>query len=343
MLDIVTVADFTDSTRPGHVMSLGGTGFAARTLLLLGSWMENGGASRNWPFHLVCIGEPPACVRELAARCNAQVSVVDRWHNPETTRCPGLNKMRGFEVKGKTDRIFLIDVDTIVYNDLSPLAELPRCVSASQTASNILPEDAWKRMCEGLGRPMTKRRLMSLHAQIGLPGDGPTPPDFVKQLGPLYEPAPPMYSSGALLAPWDCKFGDLWDKNITGIAASCANEEPRERWAYYLSSDQGGFALAIDELRDRGEMFRLLPVGINTLAWHMFRGETTYEELRLYHAVSLYRATGEKFSSTEALNTFEEKRTHPLITGPNPRMDGWKKLMARMRELNDRYVKPALG
>ncbi len=61
----------------------------------------------------------------------------------------------------------------------------------------------------------------------------------------------------------------------------------------YMSSDQAGFALTIDELRDKGEMLRLLPIGTNTVAWQVLRGEFTHEELRLLHAVAIYRLSAD--------------------------------------------------
>ena len=63
--DVVTVPDF-QGANPAL--------FEARTLLFLGSWLENAGSAREWPLHLACIGEPPESVRRLAERCNAIVS-----------------------------------------------------------------------------------------------------------------------------------------------------------------------------------------------------------------------------------------------------------------------------
>ena len=65
-LDVVVVPDFAGSGRRI---------FEACTLLFLGSWLEHRGASRDWPLHMVCIGDPPAGVAALAERCGAQLSI----------------------------------------------------------------------------------------------------------------------------------------------------------------------------------------------------------------------------------------------------------------------------
>jgi hypothetical protein len=101
-VDVVMVPDFAG---PGRRI------FEARTLLFLGSWLEQRGASCDWPLHLACVGDPPAGVASLAERCGARVSI-----RPELSLRGQryLNKLRGLEVESATGRILLLDADTVV-------------------------------------------------------------------------------------------------------------------------------------------------------------------------------------------------------------------------------------
>ena len=87
--DVVTVADF--SGKSAHV-------FEARSLLFLASWLGNAGQARDYPLHLVCIGEPPDNVCKLARKAGARLTV----HEPLAIgQVKTANKLRGLEVKGE--------------------------------------------------------------------------------------------------------------------------------------------------------------------------------------------------------------------------------------------------
>src|SRR4051812_1748261 len=125
-VDVVIVPDFR-----GNSARI----FEIRTLLFLGSWLEHTGGSRDWPVHVACIGKPPDSVVELARRCGARITQHD---NLSTPRSRTLNKLRGLEITPRTEHLFLLDVDIIIQNDLSPLLDLRGSIAALPEYKNRL-------------------------------------------------------------------------------------------------------------------------------------------------------------------------------------------------------------
>ena len=115
-----------------------------QAILFLSSWLQQYGSESRLPLHLACIGEPPDTVRRLAARAGARISL----HAPigiQDGHHVG-NKLRGLEVSVETDRLLLLDVDTLVLNDISPLGHWTSCLAAAPDDSPKVTDDQWKQI-----------------------------------------------------------------------------------------------------------------------------------------------------------------------------------------------------
>ena len=241
-LDVVTVPDFDGPRRDR---------FELRTLLFLGCWMEFAGAARAFPLHLACIGEPPASVRWLAARCGARIDVVaplanDGWR--------GLNKLRGLERAGETSQRLLLDTDVLVLSDFSRIVDDAPGVAAAPAFRQRVPDAAWPSIYEAVGARM--------------------PPDR------------PYFNGGVVLVPQGCGLREVWERYARRIASAFAADGEASR--ALIDSDQTALAPAISALQAAGVPFSTLSPHYNAGWPNLYRRAPALADVVLFHAVGLF-------------------------------------------------------
>lgn len=270
--DVVLVPDFSGPSAAA---------FEARSLLFLGSWIENAGRARDFPLHLACIGEPPATVRSLARRCNASISI-----HPPVPRELGVtsNKLRGLEVAAQTDRVLLLDTDVVVLSDPSELATWPCGIAASPTSKPRLSEESWRRLYGALGMELPSERIASIRGELGCGRLGRE--SYPGQDADL-ESMLPYHNSGVLLAPWKCGLRELWEEH-TRVASRLIRPAK--------SDDQIGLATAIEKLRRQGVPFSRLPCRYNYRWLHIYRSDLAVRDVALFHALRIFRGVDEATS-----------------------------------------------
>ena len=264
--DVVIVPDFTG----GASLT-----FEARTLYFLASWMEFAGASRSFPVHVASIGEPPASVRTLAAKCGARISVHESLAN---TLGKFANKLRGFDVPAETDHIFLLDVDIFVLGDLAPLTELvpDGALGVTHNQGAIILPHMWDELYARLGQPTPSRTMHDFDYMIE---DGEIAPEHALI---------PSFSSGALLVPRCSQLKDLWIEHL-GVLA-----EFRDRWTPELApknllvGDEPALATAIHKLQAEGQQVVFLPDRFHGKWRHLYRRSPKLDELAIFHMTSSF-------------------------------------------------------
>jgi hypothetical protein len=338
-IDVVVCPDFA-----GPLQQV----FAARTLLFLGSWLEHEGASRSWPLHLVCIGEPPEPVRELAGRCGATVSVRDGL--------PGLgnrimNRLRGLEIESRTGRILMVDCDTIVLRDLAPVLELGDWFAAAIGPRNPLPADLWREIFDVAGVKMPPERVEPwvLEAADRLPRQG------IRRT--FREPMPPYFQAAVYLVPARSSLRANWERIQRMLSERYAGRPgPYDRlW----KKTQCSLSVCVAILASEGIPWRWLPNSLNATHPMYASGEISCQETRIFHAPTIFRRgpTDRPLAPRKELDlycdhqisslfpeTALEKLGRRLRGRSHPRGANSTVLVChRLRELTARYVTPALG
>jgi hypothetical protein len=297
MFDVVIVPDFSGK---------GARAYEARTLLFLASWIENAGRAREFPLHIACVGEPPASVRWLADRCGAFVSV----HAPVGDGLRGsANKLRGLEVDGRTDRFFLLDVDTVILSDPSELSEFGRCIAAAPANVPRVPEAYWRRIYPKLGLELPSERISCVAAEMSCqPRLGIIYPEQVGEMTSML----PYFNGGVVFAPWDCGFRELWESHMRTILTLFTERDAV--WKHISASDMTGLATTIQSLRVRGIPFERLPASYNTIWWHYYRGVLSVEETKVFHAMFIFgKTTAATYSLAMQLYRFRLHVMHRLV------------------------------
>lgn len=268
-IDVVIVPDFAGK---------GARVFEARMLLFLGSWLEYAGASKSWPLHVACVGEPPKNVRALADKCGASVTVHENLNTPDNLF---LNKYRGFEIEPKTEMAYLIDADTIILGDLSPLLDLGVCLAGTPTYQNRIPIPIWEELYKELGVEMPDERIHCLRGELA----DRLPPDRVE--GDETNKMPPYYNGGVLLIPWKAGLREIWEP-FTQKVNSFYRGRPGD-WISVSNCDQASLAVTLTKLRNEGVPFKRLPDSCHGNRWFYWSGAVTDEDCRLFHAIKLFR------------------------------------------------------
>ncbi len=272
--DIVTVPDFASGAR--HA-------FVGRTLLFLASWMEHAGEARALPLHVACIGEPPETVRRMADRAGAILSV----HEPMIlANAHTANKLRGFEVERRTERILLLDTDTVFLGDVSPFCDLPDHVSAAAADGARVPIKLWRRLYPAVDLEFPAERIPLLRGELDMPPHLREREDYEHQFAEMAE-SPPYFNSGVVFASWDHELPALWADCLMRGAQIVDPSEPGSHGV--LGSDQAAFALAVATLRARGVEFRRLPDVMHARWRHFYRGRPAPDEIRILHCIDMMR------------------------------------------------------
>ena len=269
--DVVIVPDFSGKAR---------VTFEARTLYFLASWLEYAGAAARWPLHVACIGEPPASVRALAARCNAILSIHEK-----APLGVYANKLRGFEIARQTPRILLLDVDILVLSDLSELAAIvpDGAISAGPSHSAIMAPEMWSELYARLGLTPPRERIPDFHQTLDM--------ERAKQLFP-------SFNSGVIAAPHDSPLLGLWQDHLAVLQAIPDSAQRigqfREGWTAAKAprtasiTDEPPFATAVHLLRERGHGFVPLPDRYNGRWRHLYRRSPSLDELAVFHMTTSF-------------------------------------------------------
>lgn len=267
-IDVVVVPDFDGPAARA---------FELYTLLFLAAWIEHSGASRLWPLRLACIGEPPSTVRRLADLAGADVTV----HAPLVFNASRTsNKLRGFEVSSSGDRLLLLDVDTLVLRDLSPLVSLAGDgIGVGPATVNHFPEDTWRRIYE----------------VAGVPYPGPTGTCWCQdgqiarfrnlseaQLS-MCRQMPPYFNSGVVLAPRRLGLDALWAQHLRRIGPLFAGATPPAHWGGGGEGDEHALATAVEAVRQRGASVALIPWEYHSRPILLRSGVQVWEQVALFH------------------------------------------------------------
>ena len=265
-VDVVTVPDFTG---PAAAQ------FELRTLLFLGSWLEHGGASREWPLHLACIGRPPDSVRRLGHRAGVSITI----HEPLAGSLPVFNnKLRAFEITPTHERLLLVDTDTLILRDLAPMAgAVGGGIGVCPATYNHLPEAIWKQVFEWVGVPYPSGTGFCWAYQLGT--------DVVGPAG-CWESSsgmPPYFNSGVLLTSWSTGLGDLWRRHLLCIAERFGHELTGELTERITYVDQYALATAVSVLQQAGVRVELLPLAYQARLPLLVAGVLTWDDVALFH------------------------------------------------------------
>lgn len=267
-VDVVTVADF-DGPAAAR--------FEMHALLFLEACGRHRGASRAWPLHLACIGEPPRSVRRMADRVGAEVTV----HEPlviNNTRTS--NKLRGFEVVARSSRLLLLDADTLVLKDLAPFADLVGDgIGVGVATVNHFPETTWREiyLATGVAYPgptgtcWCASEALAAHRGLSAP-----------QIA-MCRRMPPYFHSGVVMVPWRLGLGARWRRHLEQIVPLFAGPEPLEDWGGGGVGDEHALATAVEGLRQEGATVVPIPWAFHTRPLLLRAGVQPWTDVAVFH------------------------------------------------------------
>ncbi len=268
MIDVVTVADFDGPAAPR---------FEMHALLFLEAWARHRGASRAWPLHLACVGEPPWSVRQAADRAGACVTL----HDPLVINVARTsNKLRGFEVAPRSSRLLLLDADTLVLKDLAPLAGMVGdAIGVGVATVNHFPEASWHEIyrAAGVTRPGPVGTCWcaeeTLAAHRGL-----TPAESA-----MCRHMPPYFHSGMVMAPWRLGLGLRWRRHLEQIAPLFAGPRSLQSWGGGGQGDEHALATAVEGLRQEGAAVVTIPWAFHTRPLLLRAGVMNWGDVAIFH------------------------------------------------------------
>lgn len=267
--DVVIVPDFLGIQ--AHLQE-------AQAILFLSSWLQQYGNAAHLPLHLACIGDPSTTVRRLADRAGARISL----HAPVGIQAGHHvgNKLRGLEVSTETGQLLLLDVDTLILNDISPLGHWHSCLAAAPDDCPKVSDTQWRRIYQGLQLDLPRDRRCCLADELGLPD---FPGRWLGSKVPRRERNEllPYYNSGAVLVPANCGLRSLWEENIRRIAALFPQQGGKLKWIH--NSDQAGLAVSLCQLRQQGWCFRRLPDSLNCRWRNLYAESPSLHETGVLH------------------------------------------------------------
>lgn len=266
--DVVTVLDFQGPAAPR---------FEMHALLFLAAWRRHEGASRQWPLHLVCIGSPPASVVRLAEATGARIVAAPPLVINATRTS---NKLRAFEVPAATTRRLVLDADTLVLKDLTPMSEhVGDGLGLGAATYNHFPEPVWREM----------------YAAAGVPYPGPVGTCWCQD--PVVAAArglgarelawsratPPYFNSGVVAAPASCGLADRWRAHLERLAPLAGARAGRDKAAGAYRGDEHALAIAAEAERLAGTPIRLLPAAFHARPVLLRAAVLRWEETVIFH------------------------------------------------------------
>ncbi len=260
-VDVITVPDFSGASSAR---------FELRTLLFLCAWMRHRGASRSWPLHIACIGNPPESVRRLAALAGASLTSHEPMPPPFSSTG---NKLQGLEIVPTAGRFLLLDTDVLVLRDLDPLAqEVGEGIGAGPARFNLLPEPIWRRIFDCVGGRY-----------------------------PVIAGPPPYYSSGEILAPWSLGLGSVWREHVRRILEAFAPDPLSGNWKWQRHAEQHGLATAIEAFRQRGIPVSMIPPPFRARPYMLLARTIRWRQVSLFHYVKMFGAEVESVEGVSRL------------------------------------------
>lgn len=266
--DVVVVADFETASSPR---------FELHSFLFLAAWMTHQGASRAWPLHFACIGEPPRSVRLLADRAGASITV----HPPLVFNALRTsNKLRAFDVRPLTPRLLLLDADVLVLDDLAPLVStVGDGIGVGEATVNHLSEHTWQQIYRAVGIPYPGPTGTCWCADPALASLRGLPEEQVARCRRM----PPFFNSGVVVVPWALDLGTRWRSHLERTTAHF--DASPDLWADpgRLPDDEHALATAVEQMRRDG-------VPVVTIPWRyharplLFRaGAVRRQDVALFH------------------------------------------------------------
>lgn len=270
--DIVIAPDFTTDA---NII------YEVRTLFFMASLLEFGGKSRHFPLHIACIGEPPASVVRMAEIYGAEITL----HEPQPPVIRGFpNKLRGFEIQGKTGKVLLIDVDVIVLKDLTAMiTKLPEdAICLARASRPMVKEKYWEAIYEGIGMAPPETRVSSLCGELGVyVYDEFTKAEMARTF--------PYYCGGLVFTPWKYKLKDIWETHIREIKMFIKSKENvSDGWNHvnrFRTCDQTGLATSVEYLKRRGAKMQRLPDIYHGLWQLMYSRKVKLDDMYLFHMI----------------------------------------------------------
>jgi hypothetical protein len=285
-VDVITVPDFTGEAAPR---------FELRTLLFLGAWVRHQGASRSWPVHLACIGDPPISVRRLAARARASITVHPPMPHPFPPTC---NKQRGFEVAPTATRFLLLDTDTLVLRDLAPLADaVGSGIGIGPTTGNHFPAPVWRQVYRSVGVAYPQAAGTCWHASWNLSAHKRISPAYREQCRLM----PPYHNGGVVIGRWAHRLGDRWRAHGALIAPLAAEQPPEIRRAFLRHIDQLSLATATAALAQSGVPMIPLPLAYQVRPPLLRAAVVSWSDVALFHYARVLAPYGESVDGISRL------------------------------------------
>jgi len=267
--DVAIVPDFTRRA----------TVFEARTLFFLAAWAENAGASRGFPLHIACIGEPPLSVLYEAERCGAAISV----HEPVGIGSVMSNKFRAFEANLQTDHLALLDVDILVLDDISGLAQFAGSVAAQPIGKPPLRMRDWRAVYKIVGLDVPTERISSMLGDLLDPAlEHLRAPEQNRKLREMV----PMFHGGVVFTPLDVGLRQAWEDAYRAVSENFLPED--SSWNWVRKNDEVPLAIAVEKLKGRGVAFARLPDMYHAQWPHMW-GRYHWGDPKLFHLMGFLR------------------------------------------------------
>jgi len=319
--DVVTVLDFQGPAAPR---------FEMHALLFLAAWRRHEGASRRWPLHLVCIGPPPASVVRLAEATGARIAAMPPLVINATRTS---NKLRAFEVPAATGRRLVLDADTLVLKDLTPMAEhVGDGLGLGAATYNHFPETVWREM----------------YAAAGVPYPGPVGTCWCQD--PVVAAArglgarelarsramPPYFNSGVVAAPASCPLAGRWRAHLERLASLVGPRAGHDDAARAYRSDEHALAIAAEAERLAGTPVRLLPAAFHARPVLLRAGVLRWEEVAIFH---YHRALKPFAASTAELARLAGSG---FAAVPGPLRDAHRGFYSTIAALQQEIARPAL-
>jgi hypothetical protein len=339
VLDVAVVPDFL-----GPLSNV----FEARTLLFLAAWMKYGDPHHRCVLHLAAIGEPPISVRRLAERAEARVSV----HEPvDIGPSRTVNKLRGLDTKAETDRVLLLDVDTLTFGDVSTMAELDYCIAAAVAGKPRIKMRHWRRIYSALGLGLPKERITALYGELL---DATRMHLRTSRQNMRLRAMVPFYNSGVLYLPSGCELRRVWEEHLRVIVDLFS--PPDDDWPWLLS-DETGLASAIQSLRTSGMPLHQLPDIAHARWQHVRAGRIRWGQPQIFHAMGIFRLAPDLAITSDSLRSQIRTYARAIQEGRNGSGGRFQDVMLRdaqnvndfcrrleqeLLDLVDSYVAPAL-
>ncbi len=248
-----------------------------------------------------------------------------------------LNKLRGFEVPASNSRILLIDVDTVVFGDLSPFADLGPGIWALTDFINRVPLTVWQELYPAQGLGLPEERVWPLVVELG--GD-------LEKAGyamGFNQEMPPYFNSGVILSPRGVDLSSHWARYIHRLFLDYRGKAVE--WNSVAGSDQAALALAFEFLRASGTAVSRLPFELHARSSMFFAGRLSLSEAKLFHAIGLFRARRDKtdFDPRDELEIWiKAQENWKGLFDPEKRDEQQFMLLVKsLREIFAEYVLPA--